>query len=286
MEIRMTDADIHETFDYGYDPGIAEDVRLVAPAKPSAAPPPQANVNPEWLPPVGHQTTPSCYVWSSTYGCATFAAAQLNGLDPTQAANQASPIYTYIKVQEIQQNTGQGVCLGGKIVWCFDFLESNGGTASMQAAPVLQGCAPAWSTWGSTTTTPPDGQFQTLAWTGMTLEGSDGLANVRTVISAGTPIVYGTGLYTDFPTYTGTPVPYVGNGQWLYNKKTGKKAGHCMMIIGYDDTIGAVLIQNSFGPGWGSQWNGNGGYIWMSYATFQATLQGSGLYITQMQGQG
>lgn len=280
----MTDASIHETFDYGYDPSIAEDVPLTTPAKPATALPAQATVNSAWLPPVGHQTTPSCYVWSSTYGCATFAAAQLNSLDPTQAANQASPIYTYIKVEEAQ-GTASGTCVGGKIAWCFNFLKSNGGTPSMQAAAWLQGCAPAWSAWGGTTTAPPDSQFQTLAWTGMTLEGTAGLDNMRTVISGGTPIVYGTYLYTDFPKYAGSPSPYVGNGQWLYNKTTGKKAGHCMMIIGYDDTMGAVLIQNSFGPTWGSQWNGNGGYIWMTYATFQATLQGSGLYITQMQSQ-
>jgi hypothetical protein len=281
----MTDADIHETFDYGYDPGVAEEVPLTTPPKPSAAPPAHAHVNPAWLPPVGHQTTPSCYVWSSTYGCATFAAAQLNGLDPAQAANQASPIYTYIKVQEIRQNTGQGVCVGGKIAWCFDFLNSNGGTASMQDAPPLQGCAPAWSTWGGTTTAPVSTQFQTLAWNGMTLQGDDGLANLRRVISAGTPIVYGTYLYTDFPHYKGRISPYVGNGKWLYNRNTGKKAGHCMMIIGYDDTMGAVLIQNSFGTQWGHEWNGNRGYIWMSYATFQATMEGGGLHITRMQGQ-
>lgn len=281
----MTDTDIHETFDYGYDPSIAEDVPLVAPPRPSAAPPSQANVYPDWLPPVGQQTTPSCYVWSSAYGCATFAAAQLNSLDPTQAANQASPIYTYIKIQEIQ-DTLQGVCVGGRIAWSFDFLKSNGGTASMQDAPSLQGCASAWSTWGGPKTAPVSWLFQTLAWSGMTLQGDAGLANLRAVISTGTPIVYGTYLYTDFPTYAGTPSPYVGSGKWLYNKKTGKKAGHCMMIIGYDDTMGAVLIQNSFGSAWGGQWNGNGGYIWMSYATFQATLQGGGAYITQMQSQG
>lgn len=281
----MADADIHATFDYGYDPSVAEDIPLVSPPKPSAAPPAQATVNPAWLPPVGHQTTPSCYVWSSTYGCATFAAAQLNNLDPTQPANQASPIYTYIKVQEQQQGTGQGVCVGGKIVWCLTFLESNGGTPSMAAAPALTGCSAAWTTWGGNTTATSDSQFQPLAWSAMTLQGSTGLDNMRGVIAGGTPIVYGTWLYTDFPPYAGSPSPYVGNGVWLYNKTTGKKAGHCMMIIGYDDTIGAVLIQNSFGSAWGSAWNGNGGYIWMAYATFQAMMQGGGLYITKMQGQ-
>lgn len=56
-----------------------------------------------------------------------------------------------------------------------------------------------------------------------------------------------------------------------------------MMIIGYDDTTQAVLIQNSFGSDWGSQWNGNGGYVWMAYTTFQALAQGSAFYITAIQ---
>ena len=40
-----------------------------------------------------------------------------------------------------------------------------------------------------------------------------------------------------------------------------------------------MLIQNSFGSGWGSQWNGNGGYVWMAYTTFQALAQGTAFYI-------
>jgi len=48
-----------------------------------------------------------------------------------------------------------------------------------------------------------------------------------------------------------------------------------MMIIGYDDAQGAVLIQNSFGTKWGSD-----GLIWMAYATFQAMAQGAAFYIS------
>ncbi len=68
----------------------------------------------------------------------------------------------------------------------------------------------------------------------------------------------------------------------LYNKRTGKPAGHCMVIIGYDDSIGAVLIQNSFGTGWGGTVNGSGGYVWMAYDTFEKTAQGTALYITSI----
>ena len=55
-----------------------------------------------------------------------------------------------------------------------------------------------------------------------------------------------------------------------------------MLIIGYNDayqasdgsTIGAVYIQNSFGPDWGSN-----GYVWMAYPTFQAMTQGTAFLI-------
>ena len=58
------------------------------------------------------------------------------------------------------------------------------------------------------------------------------------------------------------------------------------MAVQQEDREGAVLIQNSFGPTWGSQWNGNGGYIWMAYSTFQTMAEGGGSYITLMQTQG
>src|SRR5262245_42116286 len=98
----MTDPDIFGTLDFGYDPSVPQAIPI-GPPPPWLPPPlPFFTLNPQWLPPVGHQTTPSCFVWSSTYGCVTYLAAQLNNLDPIQLVNQASPIYTYIKVQEQQ----------------------------------------------------------------------------------------------------------------------------------------------------------------------------------------
>ena len=280
----MTDTDIYQTFDYGYDLTVPENIPVVAPPKPATAPPAQATVNASCLPPVGKQTTPSCFVWASTYGITTFAAAQTYNLDPNDTTNQASPIFTYIKVLE-RQGFANNDCVGGKIAWCLSFLASNGGTPSMSAAPDETGCDAAWTSWGSCNTSTPDSNFQPTAWASMTLKGSTGLDNMRNLISQGTPIAYGTHLYTDFPPYDGTPSPYVGNGKLLYNKNTGNLVGHCMMIIGYDDTMGtdgAVLIQNSFGSSWGGQWNGNGGYVWMAYSTFQAIAEGGGVYIGSM----
>lgn len=42
-------------------------------------------------------------------------------------------------------------------------------------------------------------------------------------------------------------------------------AQHGVAIVGYDDALGAIKIQNSFGPDWGES-----GFMWMSYATFES----------------
>lgn len=40
----------------------------------------------------------------------------------------------------------------------------------------------------------------------------------------------------------------------------GKKAGHLMVIVGWDDEKGAWLVKNSWGTRWGEK-----GYVWMAY---------------------
>lgn len=272
-------ATIHDTMDYGYDPTVPEPGPVSEPPA-AAALPPSATVNTAFLPPVGNQDTPSCFVWSSTYGLTTFAAARAGLItDPKSSAQQASPYYTYVKVLE-NAGTAFDTCTGGQIAACLTFLDENGGAPSMRAAPGPasgpRACTAVWTRYG-TTTLAPDTTFQPTAWSMVDVLGETGLNTVRTIIAQGDALAYGTRLYTDFSRYDGTPSPYVGNGI-IATRPNGQPAGHCMLIIGYDDTTQAVLIQNSFGIGWG-----NDGYIWMAYPTFQALAQGNAFSITAMQ---
>lgn len=41
--------------------------------------------------------------------------------------------------------------------------------------------------------------------------------------------------------------------------------GHALLAVGYDEAAQAVLVRNSWGPGWGK-----GGYGWLPYAAFEA----------------
>jgi hypothetical protein len=273
---------IYDTFDFGYDPSVAEELRP-KPAPRLTTLPSNAMVNQSFLPTVGKQTMPNCFVWSSAYGAATLWAAQSSNTAPTTSNLQASPDYTYIKV-EMATNVQTGCCKGGQISKVLSFLESNKGTASLQAAPNCETCSENWSAYGpkGSTFAPGSPSFAIPNYASTTVAGPDGLNNMRSFIASGVPLVYGAYLYTDFPTYNGADVPYIGSGIYRINTNTGKPAGHCMLIIGYNDAyqgpdgpIGAVYIQNSFGAGWGAN-----GYVWMAYPTFQAMAQGTAFTIT------
>jgi Papain family cysteine protease len=269
-----------ELDEYGYDPDVPEPGELEAPGR-LAKVPPAASVRAEWLPPVGRQTMPNCFVWASVYGLATFYAARKSQIPPTSPNRQAGPDYAYIR-SEMANDIAAKTCQGGQITKCLNWLRSNGGTPSLAAAPnylrrgPTTSCDVNWSEYGSRTI-PPDPSFRIPEYKLTTITGQGGLNNLRAVIASGMPIAYGTSLYTDFAHYRGAPSPYVGNGQWAMNRN-GRKVGHVMLIVGYNDaytpTTGAVRVQNSFGPGWGEN-----GFVWIAYNALESMAQGRGVYV-------
>ncbi|HEV7579953.1 MAG TPA: C1 family peptidase [Mycobacterium sp.] len=257
----------YELTDYGYDASVPEAVPMDRPRRLDKVPP-NASVRAEWLPPVGDQHMPNCFVWASVYGLATFYAARKSKTPPTTPDWQASPDYAYIRYQtsiKMARNT----CRGGQVSKVLDWLKANGGTPSLAAAPNFgkQGsqssCDVNWTKYGSQPI-PPDPKFLIPEWKATTITGKEGLENMRTVIARGNPIAFGVNLYTDFPHYRGKRSPYVGSGKFMENQ--GKKVGHVMLIVAYDNDF--------FGTGWGDE-----GFVWMSYRTFEAISQGQGFYV-------
>jgi hypothetical protein len=55
---------------------------------------------------------------------------------------------------------------------------------------------------------------------------------------------------------------FFGYGSGVYKKSANAKVagGHCIVIVGYDDSKQAWLVRNSWGTGWGM-----GGYCWFGY---------------------
>ena len=113
---------------YGYDPDVPEPGETEKPRRFGEVPP-AASVPEQWLPPVGRQTMPNCFVWGSVYGLATFYAARKSRTPPTTPDRQAGPDYAYIRY-EIANKTAENNCHGGQITRCLKWLQSNGGTPS------------------------------------------------------------------------------------------------------------------------------------------------------------
>lgn len=244
---------------FGYDPSFQENVPLVD-LDVSETLPAAALVDFTYLPPVGNQgQLGDCTAWASTYGLATFTAARAGAYAPTTADLQASPAYIYIQVLQ-QDGVASSTCTGSPFTPYFEILNA-GGTPTLDQAPAGT-CSTLWSEYAGATL-PPDAAFAPGTIRAL---NADNLLGIKYVLANGGALVFATELYTDFMTYDGTPVPYVGNGTYLKNEgPTDRHAAHCMMIVGYDDDIGAFKIQNSWGTRWGSR-----GFMWMAYDTFLA----------------
>lgn len=93
------------------------------------------------------------------------------------------------------------------------------------------------------------------------------LSRIKTNIAAGLPSMFGFTVYSSY-TQAGTSgkIPYPTKGEKIVG-------GHAIVAAGYDDkmkiknsasgaaeTVGALLIRNSWGTGWGDQ-----GYGWLPY---------------------
>jgi C1A family cysteine protease len=103
---------------------------------------------------------------------------------------------------------------------------------------------------------------------------SELLARIKTNLAAGLPAMFGFTVYSCINQAATTgqiPIPLAGD------KLVG---GHAVMTVGYDDgrkikhsnpagqeTTGALLIRNSWGPGWGEA-----GYGWLPYAYVEQEL--------------
>ncbi|MGQ0635958.1 MAG: hypothetical protein ACT4QC_15205 [Planctomycetaceae bacterium] len=229
--------------DFGYDASISEPITASPPdvqLLPVKQLPPRCTVNMKYVPPIGGpQKTPNCFVWGSTYDLATFTAAKKGDYRPTSPELQASSAYLYIG-QMLQNKLAADCCTGGSNAACLTALQrtstNQGGTPSMLQAPYFPDCCTLWTEYGSQSLQ-PDPRFSIGGFKAVSAKIPN-LGDVKQILYSGRALVYGTHLYTDFGTYDGTPVPYVGNG--IYNKKpNGQKRGHCMLIIGYDDTLGA-----------------------------------------------
>jgi C1A family cysteine protease len=83
------------------------------------------------------------------------------------------------------------------------------------------------------------------------------LFNMRGCLAGGFPFVIGFAVYESFES------PEVARTGVVSMPAKGERmiGGHAVLVAGYDNSRGAFLVRNSWGPDWGE-----GGYCWIDYA--------------------
>lgn len=244
------------------------------------------------LPPVQAQGTTaspgspgSCEVWSAGYAMGSYAANLTNQGDIKNLASTVSAAYVYVTVlAEEMKPCGEGTSPAGTLNYLVD--ASAPSLASIPYYPVCE--CPSGSdqcldaiTLDQSCPANPDfcTDLSIGSWSGFakqpasqTLELIKTWIAQRLIVQMTIVVPLGFGAYTSgvFDAPTSCPsgskcTPFRGIACAASSKTNTGCAQHGVAIVGYDDGLGAIKIQNSFGPGWGEQ-----GYMWMSYATFEA----------------
>jgi len=145
--------------------------------------------------------------------------------------------------------SGGGDCDGGYASTASDYLK-NTGTG-------VETCYPYTATAGACGNACPHWQssaYKIASWHYVSLGGSGTAATIKNAIYSGGPVVAWFKVYTDFYYYS----------SGVYTPLWGSYEGnHFVLVTGYDDTLGAFIVKNS----WDTTW-GEAGYFKIAYSEF------------------
>jgi hypothetical protein len=199
------------------------------------------------LPPIGNQGQQgSCVAWGVGYATATAATQLAAAQGPVSVpSSQASPADLYAKLIQYENSS----CGNGTLVAdALDILVVEG-VVNLASSPYSdQQCSI------------PSSGIQFLL-NGYTLLDPTNLALLKQHISNFSVIPIAIPVYPDFESASGSSV--------YSPSDTGcSLGGHCVAIVGYDDTRQAFRIMNSWSPSWGDN-----GFLWVAYNAIPSLVQ-------------
>ena len=181
--------------------------------------------------------TSSCVSWAATYAAASFAL-RARGVAP---AITLSPSFTYNQIAR-DQWCGRGTAISATL----NLLRDAG------ALPIEQFAFDAG--WCGRQPTAEElsraNAFRITSWAAFDARSHD---KVKQQLARGAPVIFATHWTRKMGDLRGDAV--------LEGDDTPGE-GHAMLVVGYDDSRRALLVQNSFGSSWGNRGYGWFGYDW------------------------
>jgi len=199
------------------------------------------------LPPVGDQgIEPTCTLWAVAYYYKTFQEQLEWGWDVNSTDHQFSPSFLYSLC------TDCGALQAVAIPTAMELIKDLG-CAALATFPLLTYRQCRMPTDEELQAASP---FQALSYGNLFMHpGNADIYRLKVHLASGDPFVLSVPVYDSFFFYRGD-VPVIG----LPAASERLWGHHAILIVGYDDNLGAFKLVNS----WGTRW-GCGGYAYLSY---------------------
>lgn len=211
--------------------------------------PSSVDLSPDFPPPGDQKDTGTCVGWAVGYALKTYQERVERGWDLSTEDTIFSPWFIYNQI-----SMRPGDCEAGAHLKAGLDLVAAVGAATLADFPSTAGCFDI-----------PDQRTKDLAtqYRVAKIYKVDHFSSmdVKSHIAAGFPVIVALKTYENFYAYRGG----------IYAEVRGvEKRGHAMVVVGYDDGVGAFKLMNSWGRGWGED-----GFIWISYELFSTLVRES-----------
>lgn len=211
----------------------------------------------EWTPrPKSQGHIGSCVGWATGYGMLTIIYSKLNNWttieERTSNAFSALFIYNNIKDFRAKDPCGEGTSFEKAI----NFLKEHGSCKSVEFDTLINDCY-----------RKPNLELIKSAKKYKIKDAkivfkSDDIGAIKTRkvkkrLATGNPVLIGMRIRQNLRTPT--------TNFWIPTEGQTQSAGdHAMVIVGYDNALGAFEVMNSWGKGWGNE-----GFLWIKYEDFE-----------------
>jgi hypothetical protein len=197
------------------------------------------------MPPVGNQGSQnSCVAWAIAYAMKSYQEkveiGQQLQFSPSYIYNQINNgmnVPTYV-TDALNMMSEQGVCPYEDMPYVESDFTSKPSETAKQAAK----------------------RFRIDFWRQVNVAD---LKEVKAQISAGYPVIIGADVSKDF-----VDDGFAKKADYIWKEAGTSAGGHCMLLVGYDDSKQAFKLMNSWGKDWGDN-----GFGWVSYDLFPNVIK-------------
>jgi C1A family cysteine protease len=266
-------AGVHEVRGTGLEYEEPKQVKTISSVDVSAAGslPSAVDLSADYLHPVRNQgSMGSCTAFACTDACLSILLNQVygsQGWDTTDNALKPSPMWAYVRSGIAPIGSWSPVCgssVGRYMSEAFNVLEQVG--AAMEAT------VPYVATNNCSTTFPAQAQTEASLvkisdWYSLSGSGMADAVKLHLGMFNRPLVISMLRLEYTFMNYSSGVYQFNPNGAWV-------NGGHAMCIVGYDDSLQAFKVRNSWGSSWGQQ-----GYWWCSYSSVDQMVQLGRMYV-------